>query len=177
MIYILTGDIGSGKTTAAAGIYEILVNQGFRPGGIISPGFMKNGVKSEYFVRDLMTGTEHLLCSREKNPDWIKLGGFWFDPVSVEFGNDALLGAAAVCDSVLFIDEIGPFEMSGNGWHNTLKLLLKTWHKPMVWTVRTSLAETVPAFYGIQDYKTIEARNCSIREIACEISPELCSDQ
>ncbi|MBN1339671.1 MAG: hypothetical protein JXA03_10130 [Bacteroidales bacterium] len=175
MIYILTGDIGSGKTTTASGVYELLKNQGCRPGGIISPGFMKNGVKSEYHVRDLMTGTECLLCSGKENPDWIQLHSFWFDPASIDFGNQALLRAAAVCDTALIIDEIGPLEMAGSGWHKSLLQLTGFWTKPMVCTVRTSLAGIIPTFYGWENCRIINIMNINIEDISRQIRENVSS--
>ena len=50
---------------------------------------------------------------------------------------------------ILVIDELGPLEMSGKGWSDLIGKILQEYPRPMIWTVRRSLAEKMAVRWNV----------------------------
>ncbi|MCS7240302.1 MAG: DUF2478 domain-containing protein [Candidatus Bipolaricaulota bacterium] len=110
---IVTGPIGSGKTQAVSTLAEILGKEGWRVAGVVAPRILRGRETVGYLVRDISTEREILLCSL--TPPGTKFRRFYFSPEALAFANKVLLAAAKEAE-VVVIDEVGPLELSGNGF-------------------------------------------------------------
>lgn len=154
MLFILTGDIRTGKTTWLEARVRELEAAGVPVYGVLAPGVWRGGEK---------IGIENvLLPSRERVPlarpaeDGCSAGLGWdFDEAALARVNAHLVGLAAAAgekdarSGLLVIDEIGPLELRrGSGLTVALELLdagpAPAWPHTLV-VVRAALASEVSA--------------------------------
>lgn len=143
---LLTGPIGAGKTQAVLALAEDLRRRGLRVGGVASPRVLAGGETVGYRVRDLGSGEERPLCSRE--PPGIPFRRFFFSPEGLEFANQVLTEAAEA--EVVLVDEVGPLELGGGGFAPGLRAALRS-RAFLVLTVRPSLLEEVRRWAGVPE--------------------------
>jgi len=138
-VVLLTGQKGEGKTTLCAELAELVRSRGGRVAGILSPGFWDDGVRSGYQIEDLLTGRRLWLARRAQTPGHLAQGPYWFDPVALQFGRQALADGAAARPDLMVVDEVGPLELRGEGWAPALDLLQARQPCPMLWVIRPAL--------------------------------------
>jgi nucleoside-triphosphatase len=142
MIFLVTGDSGTGKTTFLKDLATILRNKNFYPGGFTAPGSWHNGVRSGFVLHDLNHKKEYPLAETGKS-GIVMQGPFVFNIETVELGNNLLLRQMNDPQiDLIFVDEVGPFELRGEGWAPSLEILVRV-EKPQIWAVRPQLAEQV----------------------------------
>lgn len=141
---LLTGPIGSGKTSAVLALSAHLLGSGMALAGVASPRITEDGRTVGYRVRDLCTGEERLLCSWE--PPGLPFGRFFFRSEALAFANEVLKRAAKEA-SVLVVDEVGPLELEGGGFAPGLHRARAS-QAFLVLTVRPRLLPHVAAWFG-----------------------------
>ncbi len=70
---------------------------------------------------------------------------------------------------VLLVDEIGPFELQGQGWDKALQNLLPELNKPAVLVVRPSCIDAVINRYKRSLTKTYIAQETNAEDLARDI--------
>jgi nucleoside-triphosphatase THEP1 len=137
-ISIVCGPSGSGKTTLCLALILQLRDLGWRVAGLVSPAILDDGLKTGIAVRNIVTGENRVLAQR-LDTRCGQTGMRWrFDESALAWGSEILAGARA-CDA-LFIDELGPLELSLNdGWSNARHMLGSDLHCEAIITVRRSL--------------------------------------
>jgi nucleoside-triphosphatase THEP1 len=121
--WIITGEIGAGKTTFCLQIVELAREADLVLGGLISPGVFVDGRKVGINVVDLKGQQTRCLANpRKEGISGPSTKGWSFVEESVAWGN-RVLAQAVPCD-VLVIDELGPLEFErGEGWVKGLTIL------------------------------------------------------
>ncbi len=142
-VSLLTGPQGSGKTTFLMALAEELRRRGKTPGGIAAPVLLERGERTGYDLLDLETGERVALARKNVAPTGIRTGPFTFDPASIAFGERALTSAAAHGCDVIAVDEIGPLELAGKGWAQSLDSLLRCEPHALLIVVRPDLLQQV----------------------------------
>lgn len=144
MIYLLTGPIRSGKTTAlmqwASSLKDV--------SGILTPDLngkrqFLNLANSEYFHMKAIDGEAE-----------ITIGRFAFSKKNFEKAN-GIIKSATDCKGWLILDEIGPLELNINGFYSSLIHIFKNRNEKMLFVVRESLVEKVCSFFKIEPEKTV----------------------
>ena len=120
MFTIISGPKGSGKSTYLLNLAEKFREQGISAGGVISRGLWKNSERECYEATDPATGEAHLLAVKTPPPDagndcLIHRGRWYFLRSAFTEGNRRIINFIDTYN-VLFIDEIGNLELSGEGW-------------------------------------------------------------
>lgn len=82
-------------------------------------------------------------------------GSFSFFKEGFSFADEIINDIIRKGISPVFIDEIGPLELYGNGHHNSFLNVLKT-GSTVYFTVRKFRLEDVISFYSIQNYNIIK---------------------
>ncbi|MEN6410591.1 MAG: nucleoside-triphosphatase [Anaerolineaceae bacterium] len=121
--WIITGNRGSGKTSFCKSFIQAAREAGWDAAGILSLAGFNNGIKDSIRVMDIRWGMEKQLASvnRQRESD-IKVGKWYFDPRTLEWGNDALLSSVPCV--LLVVDELGPLEFNqSQGWIKAWKVL------------------------------------------------------
>ena len=122
-IIILSGDLGSGKTSLCLKLAERAKDQDLDLAGLVSPGIFQAGIKTGIDVINLRNmERRHLAVLRDQGQTDLKTKRWSFFPEIVDWGNQTLVKAVP-CE-LLIIDELGPLEFNrGEGWIAGLEAL------------------------------------------------------
>jgi len=142
-IYILKGAVGSGKTT-----YLVNYCKGKKAiGGILSP--VINGKRHFLNIR---SNEIKLMESFEVETETLNIGRYKFSAKAFEWANKILIDCTNKNYETIIIDEIGPLELQGKGFAETLKFLLSHHEtkSDLLLVVRENLANDVLDYFGIK---------------------------
>ncbi|MTE26449.1 nucleoside-triphosphatase [Winogradskyella ouciana] len=155
MIYILTGDIRTGKTTALLNWIEGRADVD----GVLCPDsengkryFLNIKTKEEYFLGTNLDTEENKIIS---------IGAFQFLKSSFQKANNYLLEANEKrVSKYLIIDELGKLELKYNGLHDSAKVLIPKYEKNkdhyLILVVRESLFDDILEHYNISEYSVLK---------------------
>jgi len=165
---ILTGEPGTGKTTACRQLVDRARALGLDCAGIVCPARVAGGVKAGIDVVDVRTEERRRLAEVDEFPDGLRMGPYRFDEEAIAWGV-ARLGRACPCD-LLIVDEIGPLEMNrAAGWTNALEVLLTGECRLAVAVVRPSLVGAVRAAVSASGTAQIRASVSAGPTVVAEI--------
>ena len=150
-VLILTGKIGSGKTTACRKAVKNTAGKGLKAGGILTPPIYENGKKTGFYAEDLGTGERWILGSKDTGPGStgtvFGLYRFLISGFARAFG--VLKTAMADHCSLIVLDEIGPLEIvHKKGFWRMLETLFDVKDAYLLLVVRPSLVEDVRGMLG-----------------------------
>lgn len=139
-IAVLSGPIGSGKTTTCRYLVELARQRGLDCAGVISPARFKGGVKVGIDALDVRTGQSRPLAEADDSPADLCTARYRFDADAMAWGV-TILDTACPCD-VLLVDELGPLELErGQGWVNALDVLRASQFTQGIVVVRPALLD------------------------------------
>jgi len=110
---VVTGPPDIGKTAAVIAVAERLRAEDVPVAGIVQLGEIEEGRKVGFRLRDIATGEEAQLASRDPRGRGEFGTRFRFSEEGFRLGREAL--ARACAGGVLVIDELGPVELRGAG--------------------------------------------------------------
>ena len=163
-VFILTGDRHEGKTTFATGLAEALEKRGINAGGFVAPGKFEDNRRSEFDILDLITGTRKPLCSIN-NRDGDQIGPFRFYSDGQKFGNQLLSVENLKNTDVIFIDEIGPLEMKGQGWALAIDKLMDVPGQTHIWIIRKTLVEQAIQKWGLMGVQVFDVGRDTVEDV------------
>ncbi len=137
-------------------------------GGSPAPSFKGN--RKGYNLLNLGDGTVMPLAQTEPAPGMEHTGRFFFNPTAIAKGKEILLPAATRDLDVVFIDEIGPWEIAGNGWATSLQHQLNEGKSHLIICVRTAMIDTVITHWQVEEPLVITANQTSGDEVFQNIS-------
>ena len=155
LVKIISGAVNCGKTTTAEKLEKECRSRGLKTAGFLS---VSDDKKDCYFFRDLSSGTEVLSVSAEKpagEPGWSRydFSRFYFSDSAFEFANSLIRKTAEAepddAPDVIFIDEMGPLELSGGGLINEIINLLNVFTGTVFLVIRENLVESLSDMLGI----------------------------
>ncbi len=163
-VILVTGDTGDGKSTLLAELAILFKSRDIQTGGIISPAVFENGIKSGYELINIATSERQRLSQTQKGEGMINVGRFYFFDDGILFGKAALTVANNQQSQIVFIDEIGAWELQGQGWAESLNELILRCDMPLILAVNTKLADQVVESWQLNEPLIIEAKNTSSSE-------------
>lgn len=137
MLVVITGAIGIGKTMVCRKLIDIVQNQGYTCGGILTYKAADKGI----VIEDIQSGETGALASINEGYPGPRTGRYFFNPEGIEFGIRAIDKGASV--ALLVVDEIGYLELRGEGFANTLGLIKADRVNDCILVIRKGL---LPAF-------------------------------
>ena len=147
MIYILSGDIETGKSKA---LFDWIQNR-TNVFGILSPNDEFN---RRYFL-DVATKEKFPMQADADDDDIISVGRYHFFRSAFEKANEILLNTLEVAKSGhIIVDELGKLELRSEGLHDSAKKVLeevknnKELHAILV--IRTSLLNEIVSKYSLE---------------------------
>jgi nucleoside-triphosphatase THEP1 len=164
VIIVITGGIGTGKSTLAARLSEMARERGFTVGGVIA--HRRADAKSravEYWTECLLGGDERLFATTRRRKDACRFGRFYFPRTAISFASRCLRRSAA-CDYI-FIDELGPLELSGGGLLRATRFLLENSRACLIVVIRRGVLNDMLSLLRIQpdillDTEIVRAESC-----------------
>lgn len=143
VVVIITGALHEGKTTFALKVADSLREKGFRPGGFLAIAVNEEGKRSGFILKDLSSGREAELCSNKPDPERVNYGHFYFNREILKAGEQILKPEELSDKQTVFIDEIGPLELKGQGWSRAIDTLCQSNTILQVWIVREGIVHEV----------------------------------
>ncbi len=159
-VIIVSGDRNAGKTSFVGKFVEIARERGLSIGGFLAPGIWSDGAKRGFDLQEISTGKQMLFCSMDGPPDHPLVGRFHISPEGLAFGREVLSPPFVVTADAIIIDEIGPLELRGDGWGESLEKLVAT-RIPLVLVVRTELVERVQQHWDLRESQVIDIRTAT----------------
>lgn len=164
-VVILTGEIQQGKTTFAQKVVSDLVNENYKITGFFSQGINKEGKRTGFDLVDIETSEKIELCSDNKYETKIRLGHYFFNTDALLFGNKILSAEKVAEKQLIVIDEIGPLELKGQGWSNSIEELTGKYSIPQLWIVRKTLVEKVSRRWNIGDAYVFDITDSTVADV------------
>jgi nucleoside-triphosphatase THEP1 len=154
-IYIVTADKQGGKTTFIKELIAYLESFEIKISGFYADGFWnKDQQRSGFNLVTLPKKNSLPLCDRTSTK-WEKYGAFYFNPEAIELGKETLNNAES--ESVIFIDEIGLFELEDKLWAESLTGILKRDSGQLVVTVRRSFIDEVSEKWKLTNVTIVDS--------------------
>lgn len=143
-ITMITGEVGSGKTTRIKALSEEYKSKGLNCGGFYSPRILEDGITTGYDLVSIETGVRHPFLRLAKEGSRPDIGRYVIQDGAIAIGEKLLDPKHLKGISVVFIDEIGKLEYSGRGWMNAFQKLLDHPEIELVITSRNSPLDSAP---------------------------------
>lgn len=153
MIYLLTGPVRSGKTTAlvnwANGRHDVF--------GVLTPD-----VNGKRVFLDIATAIQFAM-EAEPGEEAIMVGKFSFGKKNFDSAINIIRSAAGE-NGWLVIDEAGPLELRGEGFAAVLKEVVETRKNKIIIVVREGLTEKICNYFqlGNDEIKLIDNNSLSL---------------
>jgi nucleoside-triphosphatase THEP1 len=154
------------------GAVRALRARGLSVGGVLCPGELREGRRWSFDLGELETGRSTPMATRDPASPWPRLGGFAVNPEALERGRQALSPSAADRCDLLVVDEVGPWELAGEGWAPALARLRGTPARLLL-VVRRSLLAGVQDRYEAEDAPVLEISEHDPASLAHELGQRL----
>lgn len=155
MIYILTGAIRTGKTTALLNWVKTRNDVD----GLLCPDG-ENGKR--YFLK-LKLQDKFPLETDSKANDVISVGDFYFLKVAFETANRYLKTSAEDANKYLVIDELGKLELKNQGLHHSAETIIPKFkfnkQQHLILVVRDYLLTKIMEHYSLSNYAIINIKD------------------
>jgi len=142
MNIVVTGRVGSGKTTVCEKVINIVQSLGYACGGILTYKARDNGL----VILDIQTGERKVLASTDNIYHGPHIGKYFFNAEAIDFGIKAI--DRGNLSDILFVDEIGYLELGGGGFVNSLELIKADKVKNSILVIRKQLLSAFLAQLG-----------------------------
>lgn len=164
--FIIKGEKNQGKTLFLKKLNDSLKNSGIYPSGFIAEGIIHPAGNKDYILCPLPTGKKVALASTLPNPAYPAAGRFHFNTEAINLGKDLIDKALTQKKQVLIIDEIGPLELKGRVWADSLRKILKSEVPVLVITVRKRIVNLVIEDFDIRNYSLIEPEKIAADQLS-----------
>ena len=149
-VFLISGNQGEGKTTRLKEIVLLLKEKGIRAFGFYAEGYWQHAMRNRFDLVDLRSGSRRMLCTDKVQPGFIAHGRFYFDPDTIEWGNNLLEKGAEISGQIAVIDEVGRFELNNQVWATVLEKLLKK-NISLLLVVRKSFIAEIKQKFNLGD--------------------------
>ena len=147
IIVVLTGELGSGKSTALIRAVNLLKSRGLLIGGVTSREHRNEGTRVGFDLEDIATGNRGVLASLTTNVG-PRLGRYRVNLRDLsDIAATALISTIKGSD-VIVCDEIGPMELLSPEFRRAVKAILES-RKPLIVVVHKKLND--PAILDVKN--------------------------
>ena len=156
-IFVLTGPVQGGKTTLVSEKIGLLRERGVKVFGFLCPGSFSEGKRSAFGLVDLETGRRIPMGDANEQKGWVKFRRFFFNPEAFIQGELWIKSCLKRDPDLVVIDEVGPMELEGDGWSNTLDILAQNSSVTQLWIVRQQILNEVSERWKIPEDQILTA--------------------
>ncbi len=149
-VVIVTGEVHEGKTTFTGKIIEELKEAGIKTGGFLALAVNdESGKRKGFDLFNLKTSERFVLSTDKPEADTVRYGPYYFFTGAIEKGTGILSSEINEDSQLVVVDEIGPVELSGKGWSETIDKLCTNSNKLQLWVVRRNALKKVVRKWNI----------------------------
>lgn len=171
-VLIVTGNTGVGKTTFLEALSAELKAGGMLVSGILAPRIIEDGVTVGYDILDVGTGLRVPFLRHLDRSVTTGVERFVADEEGEKAGREALDISRGHRPDIIIIDEAGPIELKGGGWHDSIMKLTGDDKPGLVIAVRRSLVQRIINHFGLKEVRIIEAETADAVKTANNIKSE-----
>ncbi|ABV88841.1 ATP-binding cassette domain-containing protein [Shewanella pealeana] len=161
-VLIITGESGSGKTTALGAFIARCKQHQIALKGMLCPGVMQDGRRFSSDIVDIATGEKCLFGHRTGVLDKKTGTRFTFTEEGIALGKRALDHIHFMQGDICIVDEIGPMELGGQGFGKQIAPLLSVTNSRHIWVVRPSLIEQVCRHWSLNNPEIIDVEDANL---------------
>ncbi|MCL1148308.1 ATP-binding cassette domain-containing protein [Shewanella marinintestina] len=163
-VLIVTGESGSGKTTALTALIEQCQQKQLPLKGMLCPGVMKDGRRFSSDIVDIATGERCLFGHRTGVLDKKTGTRFSFTEAGLALGLQALEHNNFNQGDICIVDEIGPMELGAQGFGKQIAPLLAVANSRHIWVVRPNLIEQVCRHWSLLNPEVIDIEDSDLSQ-------------
>jgi nucleoside-triphosphatase THEP1 len=164
-IFLVTGKVQSGKSTFVKTLIQSGKQQQLKIVGFIAEGTFKNGIRDSFILTDIETGKKITLAGISEMEGWSRYRDFYFNPEAFKAGEKMLSGGLERGADLLVLDELGPMELTGNGWSGVIEKLEKNYDIPQLWVVRDRILREVRDRWHVPQQNVVHAANTDMEQL------------
>ncbi len=159
-IFLITGEIGAGKTTCIKMLIDKFQKKNISVSGIYSARQTENGETIGYDVVSILTEKYERFLRTSGDSSQKRIGSFYLYDEGLKAGNKALQNCTS---QLVIVDEIGNLELADNGWFNAVEHLIRKTESHLILAVRKGVEKQVVEKFRIhpQFIMNISEENCS----------------
>jgi nucleoside-triphosphatase THEP1 len=163
-IFIITGKIGSGKTTFLKKLIPRLQEHNLSVSGFLALKTSIEKSRRGYKLSFIGTDESLPLLSEKQVQGWNKTGNFYFNPEALHRGNEMMNNSQFSNKDLVVVDEVGIFELEGKIWADALSRLTEQGDVSMILVVRDTLVEKVIRKWDIKDPVIIDIEKVTVQD-------------
>lgn len=171
-VFLLIGDRGSGKTSLVQMLVAELELRGYTIGGLVAQGLWRDNVRYGFDLIDLKTKQRCPLCRRDAESAVSSHGPYGFFEDGLQFGVATLDVEALKGVDLIIVDEVGPLELRGEGWSQSLVSIVEQTSCPLILTVRSRLIQQVTTTWPLGHVTCWDANCVSVAQMIDDL--DLC---
>ncbi len=164
-IFVLTGEKHSGKTTFLKEFITDAEKLNISVSGILQIGVWKGNTRYGYDLLDVQTKDVIPLCRTDLPNEGIVTGKFSFSSEAIRHGREILSVSPILRSDIVIIDEIGPLELSGEGWAQPLSDLVQRYTGVLIIVIRRSLVDEVCSTFMMTPSTVLDIEGISVDEM------------
>lgn len=161
LVKVITGGIDRGKTTTARALEVEYRSGGLKTAGFLTDAEFEGGRKSCYYMYDIETGRRMTAVSEiaesgeDEDTDFRRLGSsrFYFNQRAFDTAAVRIEQISAMVHplqpDVVFIDELGPLELSGEGHLPAVLRLLDNYEGVVILVIRETILKQMLEKLGL----------------------------
>jgi len=146
-IFIITGEVGSGKTGCIKNLIENFQKENISVSGIYSSRIMENDITTGYDVVNISTNKSAKFLRKEGDLSQQKIGRFYIFNEGIKAGNEELQNSNA---QIKIVDEIGRLELSEKGWFNSVEQIVEKSESHFILAVRKEFVNQIIEKFKLQ---------------------------
>ncbi len=145
-VYIVTGNIGAGKTSLIRKIISKLQTDNLKVAGIITKRILENEITTGYDILNVSTNEKAKFLRTFGDNTQQRIGKYYIYTEGLKLGEDSLKANGA---KLIVIDEIGKLELEEKGWHDALTQLISNSKSHLLLSVRKEVVNLVLDKYKV----------------------------
>lgn len=162
-IIILTGNYAQGKTTRLQEIIHLLKKKKLNLEGFFAPRLMEEEQTIGYDLTDVNTGETLPFLRENKGINPIDIGKFAVEEETIQFFSKKI-NRDYQQKTILFIDEVGRWEIQEKGWFDTLQQIQSQTHLIQIWVVRRDFVPSVVEKFSLKNPLIIDIEIQNLNE-------------
>lgn len=168
--YVITGNVGAGKTSLIQNIVSKLKAEHISVAGIVTTRIIENDVTTGYDILNVATDEKARFLRTFGEDNQQRIGKYFIYAEGLKLGEESLTASGA---KLMVIDEIGKLELEERGWHDALIQTISNSKTDLLLSVREEVINEVLYKYSISPKVIFNVSEQNGDELFLKIQSEL----